>query len=209
MSFALNEVEAMAKRATRGAGYPWGLAEEASKATRWLCAQRLDGCAVLAELLQAGFAKALRNHTPATLADGWQGKDVLCPLGTGAILSDLAARLSQGPVTLHNVAQPALILPFAAYAARQIGGCVTVTCDPATVITDGNSLTLTSPLPNHAITLTVQTGGTTSGQTDLASRATPTPEVWEALNRLAQHTYAPATDESRLLGAGAGLSDND
>ena len=33
MNFSLNEMEAIAKRAARGAGYPWGLAEEASKAT--------------------------------------------------------------------------------------------------------------------------------------------------------------------------------
>lgn len=39
MSFALNEIEATAKRATRGAGYDWGLAEDASKAVRWLCAR--------------------------------------------------------------------------------------------------------------------------------------------------------------------------
>lgn len=34
-------------------------------------------------------------------------------------------------------------------------------------------------------------------------------EVWAQLDRLASETYVPATDESRLKGAGAGLSDND
>ena len=33
MSLSLNEVESTAKKAARGAGYPWGLAEEAAKAT--------------------------------------------------------------------------------------------------------------------------------------------------------------------------------
>ncbi|NND22495.1 MAG: DUF3726 domain-containing protein, partial [Silicimonas sp.] len=42
MSYSLNEVEATAKKAARGAGYPWGLAEEAAKATRWLCAHDID-----------------------------------------------------------------------------------------------------------------------------------------------------------------------
>jgi hypothetical protein len=209
MSFALNEVEAMAKRASRGAGYPWGLAEEAGKATRWLCAQQLDGCAELAKVLEADFAKSLRGHTPATLEEEWKGQSTLCPLGTGAILSDLAAGIAQKPVTLHDVMQPSLILPFAAYVARKTGGCVMVTCDAIAAVTDGYGLSVANPFPNRAATLVVQRGGTTVGQTTLASRATPTTEVWATLNRLAHRTYAPATEQSRLLGAGAGLSDND
>ena len=76
MSFALNEVEATAKKATRGAGYPWGLAEEAAKATRWLCAQGLDGVAILAGALTR------------------DGERYVCPITEGARLSDQAAALS-------------------------------------------------------------------------------------------------------------------
>jgi len=45
--------------------------------------------------------------------------------------------------------------------------------------------------------------------TSHATRATPDAEHWATLNRFAHHTYAPASEASRLLGAGAGLSDND
>ena len=34
-------------------------------------------------------------------------------------------------------------------------------------------------------------------------------DILDRLNSLAHKTYAPATEESRLAGAGAGLSDND
>ena len=47
MNYSLNAVESTAKRAARGAGYPWGLAEEAGKATRWLSHQGLEGCGAL------------------------------------------------------------------------------------------------------------------------------------------------------------------
>ena len=40
-------------------------------------------------------------------------------------------------------------------------------------------------------------------------RADPDPNDWAALLAFAHRTYAPATEESRLRGAGAGLSDND
>jgi hypothetical protein len=35
------------------------------------------------------------------------------------------------------------------------------------------------------------------------------PDVQNRLNAFAQRTYAPATEASRLAGAGAGLTDND
>jgi hypothetical protein len=34
-------------------------------------------------------------------------------------------------------------------------------------------------------------------------------EIWEALGAFAHRTYVPATEASRLKGAGAGLTDND
>jgi hypothetical protein len=34
-------------------------------------------------------------------------------------------------------------------------------------------------------------------------------EIWEALSAFAHRTYVPASEASRLKGAGAGLTDND
>ena len=209
MSYALNEVEATAKRAARGAGYDWGLAEEASKATRWLCAQGLDGAAVLAGLLEAGFAAELSAHVPQNLDGDWQGRAPLCPLATGAALSDCAARLKQAPQKMGPVARPAMILPFAAMAARQLGACVTVEGEEFQAITDGTALQIEGVLPDATASLTVRAEGSLSVSGPLHTRAEPEEAAWAALNRFAHKTYAPATEESRLLGAGAGLSDND
>ena len=51
-----NEVDALAKKAAKGAGMPWGLAAEAGKATRWLADRGLPGPAVLADLLETPVA---------------------------------------------------------------------------------------------------------------------------------------------------------
>ena len=48
MHASLNEIESLCKKAARGAGLSWGLAEEAGKAARWLSAHGLDGPGVLA-----------------------------------------------------------------------------------------------------------------------------------------------------------------
>ena len=190
MSFALNEIEAMAKKAARGAGYTWGLTEEAAKATRWLCAQGLDGVAVLAAAL---------DHAPTDDA----------PLSIGARLSDQAQSLSRSALDLSAVSQPMMLLPFAAMAARQIGATVTVTSTGVVAVTDGAGLRLSGDFPSGTADLTVSKGGQLLDPKPLSTRATPSPRSWDTLNRLAHRTYAPATEESRRLGAGAGLSDND
>ena len=43
----------------------------------------------------------------------------------------------------------------------------------------------------------------------VATRVEMSPTLWAHLNKLAAKTYVPASDASRLAGAGAGLTDND
>ena len=91
MSYALNEVEATAKRAARGAGYSWGLAEEASKATRWLCAKGIDGSAVLAGLLEV-LQFLTPDRIPNIIATLCSAAGAL----VGALLSELVIRTKTG-----------------------------------------------------------------------------------------------------------------
>lgn len=204
MTISLNEVEAVAKRASRGAGLEWGLAEEAGKATRWLCEQGLDGCAALAEMLSNNRSRA---DFPE---DGeWMGEGPLCPLFAGAVLSDRAVSLREGAIQLRQVASPAMLLPFVGLAARTLKHAVTLECDGIVAVTDGAVLSLSAPMPEQAERVYIRLGGTIEAPRDGASRASPDAETWQALNAFAHRTYAPATEESRLLGAGAGLSDND
>jgi hypothetical protein len=189
MSYALNEVEAMAKKAVRGAGLSWGLAEDAAKATRWLCEFGLDGVGALAAALNE-----------PNLSDG--------PLVQGVGVSDGAARLLDAPMRFGAVSSPMLLLPFAAMAARQLGRTVTVECDGQSATTDGVALSMSAPL-SGASAVTVRIGGTLEAPCATHTRANPASQDWETLSTFAHRTYAPATEASRLLGAGAGLSDND
>jgi len=46
-------------------------------------------------------------------------------------------------------------------------------------------------------------------QKHISKRCEIADDVWSRLEEFTYRTYAPATEESRVLGAGAGLSDND
>lgn len=213
MSLSLNEVEALAKRAARGAGYPWGLAEEAAKATRWLCAQGIDGCAELAALLTQVDGATLADWTPgAGAADVvWQAPGgQLCPLITGAALSDRADRLGNGDLQIGCIARPLMLLPFAGHCARHLRAPVHVAWAGRTAITEGASLALHgSESDDWAQGVSVTLGGAIDRPNPICTRACPHTEIRAVLDRFGARTFAPASEESRRKGAGAGLSDND
>lgn len=209
MSHSLNEIELLARHAARGAGYCWGLSEEAAGATRWLCAHDLDGIGELARLLQRGLAGNIGDHRPEQPEGIWQGKAILCPVITGCLLSDCAFMLREGPVHIRVLASPMLLLPFGANVARTLGICVTVTCNGLLTITDGVELSAPDGFPGQVKNVEVRTGGFLSRRRPRCNRAHPHSRSRELLQHLAHKTYAPATAESRLLGAGAGLSEND
>ncbi|MDJ0630577.1 MAG: DUF3726 domain-containing protein [Rhodobacter sp.] len=210
MSLSLNEVEATAKRAARGAGYPWGLAEEAAKATRWLCAHDFDGCAALAGLLQKVDGTDVANWSPVPGGGVWNAADgALCPLATGTAISDRAHEGAANCIRLGGIAHPILLAPFAALLAQQVGQTVTLELPGAKLSTDGDEIGLNGTISEASPWASVGFGGTVGRPKQRCHRAQPDPCAWTTLATYAHRTYAPATEESRLKGAGAGLTDND
>ncbi len=211
MTFSLNEAETMARKAARGAGYGWGLSEDAGKAVRWLCSQGFDGCAALAALLPASDGKNLFRLSPRVDRQPWTAADGagLCPIHTGAALADRAHALPDTGQRLGLIRQPLLLLPFVAQVAAQRGSTMTLSCLSVQCVTNGERTSMTGSCGDIWPEARVVPGGTVGAPTPLLHRASPDPEVWAVLARFAHRTYAPATDESRARGAGSDLSDND
>jgi hypothetical protein len=214
MSFALIEVEALAKKAVRGTGYSWGIAEDAAKATRWLCAAGLDGVGALANLLAHVDGSDLSQMRPGQLRGDWQAEaGEICPLLGGTALADSANLWAEGGKRLNNVSVPVLLLSFAALAARQLDSQISVEWPGVRAVTDGSRIDLTceeqGKLLATADLVTVQVGGQIADPLPAQTRARPDTQAWAAVAEMAQRTHAPDTEESRILGAGAGLSDND
>lgn len=216
MTYSLNEIEAMAKRAARGAGYHWGHAEEAGKAARWLAEQDLPGPELLAALLATGNDRNKDEAAPHLLSGPWRAVDGdLCPLLAGSALSDLASELADGRVfELETVAYPALLAPYAAFAAQATGCSVNLSWDETGllvssdgVVVEGSRDGIEAPRTGH-VTCRKSTTRDLTPAPGRNGRAVDA-KTWTVLGELAQRTFAPATEASRLAGAGAGLTDND
>ena len=120
-ALSLNETEALARKAARGAGLPWGLAEETGKAVRWLALRRLPSLALLADHLEANDGRAYAALAPEDEAGVWRAPSGrLCPLVVGCALLDRRHDLAGGrTVETGPVAHPLLLLPAVARAVDE------------------------------------------------------------------------------------------
>lgn len=216
MSWSLNEIESLAKKAARGAGYSWGLAEEAGKATRWLCAAGLPGDKILAQWLQENDGCHYEGHCPDCAGLTWRAKsNVLCPLSTGAALCDRANVLSsQSNITLQNVAHPLLLIPYLASASDISGRSVTINWPGASMCRAKRQTWIEATPEALAASSAGEVKvcfdqGAEGNRVQRCYRGTLSEESKSILMDFAHRTYAPDTPESRLAGAGAGLTDND
>lgn len=203
MNSSLNETQSLIKAAARGAGLSWGEALDYALGMRWIATQgikALDICADHLEMVAAGTVRPPNAFGPALKAEG-----ALCPLRVGLLISDHRFALTEHDViTVQNLACPLLVLPFLALSGTSMrmhgeGFSVVVGTHgwagqlPQNTPTDVSITADALVDPKHAMHTRVPTG-----ETDRAR-----------LLALAANTYAPATEASRLAGAGAGLSDND
>ncbi len=217
MSWSLNEIEGTARKAARGAGLPWGLAEEAGKATRWLCAAGWPGAECLAAHLTDNDGAAWDEICPQDTQTVWQAKGgVLCPLATGAVFCDRAREWARGQrAELGTTAYPILLIPYMVWAADIADAALEITWAGARVVRAAgetyplfeSSAALTTPRADHvSLGPAAAVAGTAITR---VYRAEVSPEAVRVLTDLAQRTYAPETPESRRAGAGAEQSDND
>jgi hypothetical protein len=214
---SLNEVEAMGKRAARGAGLPWGLAEEAGKAARWLTEHGYPGAEQLADILTRNDKRDYADLAPQDVDGIWQAPcGRLCPLITGAALCDCAAEIADGRVIeLGETAQPLLLVPYVAGAAKLTGAAITIAWDDVavTLVSDGECIegdhrSLAARSTARVLCRLADSVDELSAPASLANEPAVPAATWNQLATFAQRTFAPATEASRLAGAGAGLSDN-
>ncbi len=211
-----NEIDAMVKRAMRGVGASWGLAEEAGKSASWLACHGLTSASVMQTLAMLNDGEAYENLRPR-IADGvWTASGGrLCPIATGAALADLFDLICTGPgVELRDVSCPVILVPFVGRASAMTGGVVTLQWDGAAFeISNGNVAVIDGTASDVAQADVVKIAPEPAfNGTALAYQAGDVPvdaEIWQQLNTLAYRTFVPDSAASRLAGAGAGLTDND
>jgi len=199
MSWSLGETAALALKAARGAGMSWGLAEETAASVVWLHSRGLPGISALCSYLGQAAAP--------------QSPEGGCPIMTGCALIDGmmdVPETSSQTLDLGHVHAPLLLLPFVArleqghywLQAPGLQGTVDIANGDgwqSHCLRGSGSCTVSlgdRPQVDPALEMITRVNGRFTCCVD-------------RLDAYAHRTYAPATGQSRMSGAGAGLTDND
>jgi hypothetical protein len=215
--YSLNEIDAELRKAARGAGLSWGIAEDVGRMGRCLARfvpQHLDRLADALEDLQSG------RHAARVISDpsGIRSPDdrPLSPLVLGPAIADRLKDIAAGTLAITSpAAQPDLLVPILASLAERLQRPlrlrmkdfeITIDRDKAPALaaltsrTGAEEMLISAPPQSRKLD---PAPAARSGGIAIADK------VWRRFNALAALTYVPASEHSRLAGAGAGLSDND
>ncbi len=125
---SLNEIQTLATKAARGAGLPWGVADEAGRTARWLESRGLGGLAALAAALDSLAVPDWSRFFPVPAGACWRGRDGgIEGLLAGIAIADRAgpglpfAGEAGGALVLDAVHRPLLAMPFLAGTAEACG----------------------------------------------------------------------------------------
>lgn len=205
-----NETETLCLKAARGGGMPWGLAEEAGFAAKWLQLRGVDGpAALLAHLdwLATRDFDAVCPISPEDLRPRDGG--ILCPIVTGATLSDMA-ELPQAPV--GPVTAPILLVPFLHVVARQAERTVLATWrDGRVAVSPDGRIDGPIDLLSVAKEATLELADTDASEPESPESGQdrrPSAACLARLNDYAMNITVPASRSSRI-DAGAASDDND
>lgn len=179
MKRSINEICGMVLKAARGAGVPLGHCEDLAKAAGYMAATDPAALHVIADIL------AVQSHQPSV---NMQGDALRIQGGSVALAGPMAVDAIRTGVNKVTIAKArAHVVVFAFFAVHGIA--ISHRFDDADLIVSKSDQT--APVIPDARPVFVSD------------------QLWQVFNNYAAKTYVPATEASRIAGAGAGLTDND
>ncbi len=216
---SLGELESLVLKAVRGAGYSWGLSQEAGRAAAWLARHGLPAAEAFAKLLPIIDSQPAKALGPQIIKGQWLSvSSPLCPVVTGTAMSDFGWPGIGGcvdqPIELTQVACPIILVPFLSGCAVAAGRSLSIVSASGQLTVDREGQLVSGGVfgdDQYATVHIVESGASvpdTNSAFKLRRRASVAAVEMQILEAMAHRTYVPASEQSRS-GAGAGLSDND
>ena len=201
---SLSEIDTTSKRASKAAGFSWGVAEEIGKSIRSLELFGLPGITNLNLYLK----KIKKNH-PEKLnkidkENKPQNKE-LCPIYCGVAFLDQCKQLENlVSIKFYNVNYPLLILPFISRASEILGKKILVQFNNTSFLTNFDKSILSKNIDEKVNPLTNEIS-----IEFLENKNSFSDQDWNELYKLSEETFVEESDSLKQSGAGAGLTDND
>ena len=200
-----SEIITVSKRATKAAGYSWGVAEEVGKNIDVL---ELIGIAGIENL--KSYLSVIKTKTPigpnGIKSQNKIDNESLCPILTGVSLIDDFKNIEiLKEINFYNVNFPLLMIPFISRLSFLIGKRVSIEIDEYKFKFNLDKYMFSNSEINSLILENAKNVRiTVSENEDSFSQ-----EVWDELYKLSTDTFVEENEKLKSTAAGAGLEDND
>ena len=200
----LSEIDTTSKRAVRGAGFSWGIAEEVGKNMRLLELFGLPGIKNLNQFLKDYKEKQFQKVTLISDTNN-ANKYPFCPIILGVNFIDQVNLLDKKiNIQISNVAFPLLFLPFVSRASEMIGKRIFLKIEEKEFLLNLNQSIYSNYLKNEILEVC-----NTINISFIENSNSFNENEWKELYKLSEDTFVEETESLKISGAGAGLTDND
>ena len=202
---SFSEIDTTSKRASKAAGFAWGISEEVGKNMRNLEMFGLPGVKSLNLYLQKIKKNPTEKPKKIEKENRPQSKK-FCPIYCGTIFLDNCKMLEALKlIKFFNVSYPLLLLPFLSRASDIVGKKIAVQYEENNFLLNFNKTIFSKniksdqniPLAKEVSIEFLENNNSFSDQ------------EWKELYKLSEETFVEETDSLKAKGAGAGLTDND
>ena len=201
---SLSEIDTTSKRASRAAGYSWGISEEVGKNIRMLEMFGLPGIKNLNDYYKKKKEQKFENLNIIN-ADNKTVKYEFCPIIAGTSFLDQAKFLeSLKEIKFNKIAYPLLFLPFISRTSEIIGKRMLLRLDEKKFLLNFNNNIYSNFLKSEIVEVA------TNILVEFVENSDSFSEMdWNELYKLSENTFVEETESLKQSGAGAGLTDND
>ena len=199
---SLSEIDTTSKRASKAAGFSWGIAEEIGKAIRSLELFGLPGIVNLNLYLK----KIKEKHPEKVNKIEKENKNKeLCPIYCGVAFLDQCKQLEiLKTIKFYNVNYPMLIVPFVSKASEILGKKILIQFNQSSFLINFNKSILSKNIEKQIDVLANEIS-----IEFLENKNSFSDQEWKELYKLSEETFVKESESLKEKGAGAGLTDND
>ena len=201
---SLSEIETTVKRASKAAGYSWGVSEETAKSIRLLELFSLPG---VKRLNRYFIEKKIKKFESLNLINenNSSSNNPYCPIILGiSFLDQISALENIKKIEFKNIAYPLIFLSFISRSSEIIGKKICVKIDKKKILLNLNvNINLSfiyNEFPKIADIVEVNL---------IENKDNFTDDEWKNLYKLSEDTFVEESESLKEGAAGAGLTDND
>ena len=201
---SLSEIDTVSKRASRAAGFDWGIAEEVGKNMRMLEMLGIPGIKNLNHYYKVKDKKKFEKIKLISEINQKTQHDY-CPITAGVNFLDQVRSLeNMNEIQFQSIAFPILFLPFVSRASEVVGKKIILKIDNRDFLLNYNNSVYSNSLNEGIVTI-----GNQISIVFLQNKDSFAEKEWKELYTLSENTFVAENDSLKQGAAGAGLTDND